>query len=276
MLSNWYKNNDGTITGEISGSTAFEEGELVTTSKIDGPATKDTVVTTVSGSRYFLDQNVGKKPFFLFGAPKGKAAEPPAPAPTPAPVAAKKPVAKAPVAAKKPVAKATAPATPAPKPAGFNFFGGAAKPAAPKAAPAVQKTVTMKKPVAKAPAPAPATPKKPAGFNMFGGAAKPKAAAPAVQKTVAVQKPAAAQRRGTVTLGSAQAKSIAKKAAPVKNDGIPVLKNWKQEADGAITGNITNSKVFRNGQKITTSPVPKGAKAGSVVTTSSGSKYRLG
>lgn len=61
----------------------------------------------------------------------------------------------------------------------------------------------------------------------------------------------------------------------VKNDGIPVLRNWKQEADGSLTGSISNSKVFRVGQKITTSPVRKGAKAGSIVTTSSGSKYRL-
>jgi hypothetical protein len=151
--------------------------------------------------------------------------------------------------------------TPAPaKTAGFNFFGGADKPAPKKAA---------------APVPAPAS--KPAGFNFFGGAAKPaakKAAAPAVKKTTTIKNPTA--RRGTIALGSQQAKAVKKAAAtPTKNDGIPVLKNWRQEGDGAITGNISNSKVFRVGQKITTSPVPKGAKSGNVVTTSSGSKYRL-
>lgn len=72
----------------------------------------------------------------------------------------------------------------------------------------------------------------------------------------------------------------AKKSSPVnnrrlKNDGIPILTNWKQKADGCIVGNVSDSKMFRNGEKITTSPVKKGAKAGTVVVTKSGSKYRL-
>jgi len=96
---------------------------------------------------------------------------------------------------------------------------------------------------------------------------------PAVKKTAAgktasLGKPAAGNKFG----GAAARKSV---TAAKKNDGIPVLTNWKQEADGSLTGSISNSKVFRVGQKITTSPVRKGAKAGSVVTTSSGSKYRL-
>ena len=193
----------------------------------------------------------GQKPFFNFGA-KPKTAEPV----KPAAAVAQKPK---PVVAKKVVAKKSV-STPAPapapeKPAPFNIFGGAPKPAPKEAEPT--------------PAPAP----KPA-FSFFGGAAKP--AAPAVQKTTTIKK-AAPARRGTISLGSPQAKETQQKAAstPTKNDGIPVLKNWSQEADGAITGNISNSKVFRVNQKITTSPVPKGAKAGSVVTTSSGSKYRL-
>lgn len=114
----------------------------------------------------------------------------------------------------------------------------------------------------------------------------------AVQKTAPAKKNMPIMRRGTISLGSSvasQTKPAAKPAAnkfggmakpavgaaAAKNDGIPVLSNWKQEADGSITGNISNSKVFRKGQKITTSPVRKGAKAGTVVTTSSGSKYRL-
>jgi len=200
----------------------------------------------------------GQKPFFKFGA-KPKQAETAKPAATvalkPKPVVAKKSVAKKSVAKKSVSTPPPAP-TPAPaKPASFNFFGGAAKPAP--------------KEVEPTPSPAP----KPA-FSLFGGAAKP--AAPAVQKTTTIKKPAPV-RRGTITLGSPQAKATQQKAAstPVKNDGIPVLKNWSQEADGSVTGNISNSKVFRVGQKITTSPVPKGAKPGSVVTTSSGSKYRL-
>jgi hypothetical protein len=43
---------------------------------------------------------------------------------------------------------------------------------------------------------------------------------------------------------------------------------------GSITGVISNSKDFRTGTKITTSPV-KGAEAGKIVTTASGSQYKL-
>ena len=60
----------------------------------------------------------------------------------------------------------------------------------------------------------------------------------------------------------------------ITNDGIPLLTNWKQNKDGSITGKISNSSVFRTGQKIVTSPAKKGVKKG-VVTTNSGSKYRL-
>jgi hypothetical protein len=59
-------------------------------------------------------------------------------------------------------------------------------------------------------------------------------------------------------------------------EGKPSLSMWTQNPDGSITGFISNSKDFRTGTKITTSPVKKGAKAGTVVTTGSGSKYRLG
>merc|ERR1711862_370368 len=64
-----------------------------------------------------------------------------------------------------------------------------------------------------------------------------------------------------------------KKAAPAPD--IPSISRFVQNADGSITGRVTNSKTFRNGTEITTSPVKKGAKAGMVVTTLSGSKYLL-
>jgi len=65
-----------------------------------------------------------------------------------------------------------------------------------------------------------------------------------------------------------------KKAAPVVG-GIPVLSRWRQNKDGSLTGYVSNSSSFRTGTRITTSPVPKGAKGGSVVRTGSGSRYRL-
>ena len=69
-------------------------------------------------------------------------------------------------------------------------------------------------------------------------------------------------------------KPAAKKAAAPK-DNIPVLSRFKQERDGSITGIVSNSKDFRAGTRITTSSIKGNAVAGTVVTTGSGSKYRL-
>lgn len=54
-LTRWRKNGDGSITGLISGSNIFSDGDRVTTSPISkGKIEKFEVVTTGSGSRYFL------------------------------------------------------------------------------------------------------------------------------------------------------------------------------------------------------------------------------
>jgi len=56
---------------------------------------------------------------------------------------------------------------------------------------------------------------------------------------------------------------------------VPILSSWKENADGSITGRISNSANFRAGEKITTSAVRMGAKAGSTVVTKSKLKYLL-
>ena len=54
-MSRWRKNGDGSVSGIISGSPSFRDGERVTTSPIKrGKIAKFEVVTTGSGSRYFL------------------------------------------------------------------------------------------------------------------------------------------------------------------------------------------------------------------------------
>jgi len=56
LVSRWQMNRDGSITGLISGSPNFKEGERVTTSMIvNGRIESGEVVTTGSGSRYFLE-----------------------------------------------------------------------------------------------------------------------------------------------------------------------------------------------------------------------------
>jgi len=55
FLMEWKKNRDGTITGFISGSPSFADGERITTSKIANGALKSgEIVETGSGSKYFL------------------------------------------------------------------------------------------------------------------------------------------------------------------------------------------------------------------------------
>jgi len=166
-----------------------------------------------------------------------------------------------------PVAPVVVEKKPVQKSQGFNFFGSP-----PKKEPTPE-------PVEIKPAP-----KKAPAFSFFGGAspkkAAPKAAAPVklAAPKKAVAKKAVAKKavpKKAVVKKTAPKKAVAKKAAPIK-DTIPVVSKFSQGADGSITGIVSNSKNFRAGTKITTSPVKRGAKSGDVVTTSSGSKYRLG
>jgi len=55
IMNQWRQNADGSITGRISGSPNFSERESVTTSPIKGTPSGNTVVTTISGSNYYLE-----------------------------------------------------------------------------------------------------------------------------------------------------------------------------------------------------------------------------
>merc|ERR1711957_248882 len=55
VISNWKKERDGGISGRIFGSPQFEEGEFVSTSPITSEAAGGALVTTESGSKYFLE-----------------------------------------------------------------------------------------------------------------------------------------------------------------------------------------------------------------------------
>ena len=177
-------------------------------------------------------------------------------------------------APKKPAEK---PAAPAKKSPTFSLFGGAspskpvvtpepAKPVAKKASGGFSFGIgAPKKEAPKVEVEAPKTAKKSPTFSLFGGGASP--SKPIVTPEPA--KPVAKKASGGFSFGGAP-----KKAAPVA-DNIPIVGKFRQNRDGSITGIVRNSKNFSNGTEITTSPVGRGAKAGDVVTTSSGSKYRL-
>jgi hypothetical protein len=58
--------------------------------------------------------------------------------------------------------------------------------------------------------------------------------------------------------------------------GVPSIGRWKQNKDKSITGFISGSPAFPDGENITTSPIAKGiVKPGEVVVTSSGTRYLL-
>jgi hypothetical protein len=61
-----------------------------------------------------------------------------------------------------------------------------------------------------------------------------------------------------------------------QSTNIPLLSLWTQNEDGTISGMIDNSNNFNAGVIITTSPVLDRVRAGTIVTTVSGSRYQLG
>ena len=128
----------------------------------------------------------------------------------------------------------------------------------------------------KAPEPVVETRKPSPTFSLFGAGGSPakKASPPAPVVEKKQQSKAPAPSFGFFGGGSAAPKKTAPKKVAVA-DNIPVLSRFSQAADGSLTGIVSNSPNFRSGTRITTSPVPKGAKAGTVVKTSSGSQYRL-
>merc|ERR1712160_207522 len=137
-----------------------------------------------------------------------------------------------------PVAKPS----PAPKKNIFSFLGGDS--AASKKTPvkAAKKSSVKKAPV-----------KKSGTISLFGGSNK---------KSQTEKKVAPVKKSGTISLFGASKKSkpLTKVNKVAPKDNIPVLKKWKQAS---------------NGEVITTSPVRQKGKKGAVVTTGSGSKYRL-
>jgi len=63
-------------------------------------------------------------------------------------------------------------------------------------------------------------------------------------------------------------------AAALAPKGVPTMTKWRQNKDGSVTGLISGSSAFPNGESITTSPITtKDPSTDSVVTTVSGSRY---
>mmetsp|Transcript_23756 Transcript_23756/g.41679 ORF Transcript_23756/g.41679 Transcript_23756/m.41679 type:complete len:224 (+) Transcript_23756:702-1373(+) len=64
---------------------------------------------------------------------------------------------------------------------------------------------------------------------------------------------------------------------PSAPKGVPTVSNWKLNGDGSISGRISGSPNFRDGENVTTSQIAQGRiEVGAVVKTGSGSRYFLG
>ena len=89
-----------------------------------------------------------------------------------------------------------------------------------------------------------------------------------------------AKRGATISLGIFNFGQNAKddtpkvdRAAPNVPKGVPTLAKWKQNSDGSITGTISQSSSFKDGESITTSPLKTKEPLGnSIVVTVSGSR----
>jgi len=82
----------------------------------------------------------------------------------------------------------------------------------------------------------------------------------------------------TLKVAKSPTLKVAKKSsAPQAPNGVPTISGWRLNGDGSVSGKITGSPNFRNGETVTTSPISKGRiEKGSVVQTGSGSRYFLG
>ena len=80
----------------------------------------------------------------------------------------------------------------------------------------------------------------------------------------------------TTTPQNAVAGSPAKPSVSTAPRGVPTINKWKLNSDNTISGFISGSSSFKDGEPVTTSPITGSASSGSVVQTKSKSNYFLG
>ena len=270
-LTKWYQNNDGSITGLISGSNGFAQGESITTSPVPTNPSKESVVSTVSGSKYFLDGKPSSAPWFnLFGG--AKKTEP---------------------STQNKVSSANAAATAAGKrkqAAEEKKAAVEAKKSEVEAAKRARQELAEKKKAELEAKKAEAKQQKEALVaaqreKAIAAKQQKKAPSPPAKKKVDPKAAGllAKKKGGTISLkplakpspGFVGKKTGSKGAKPPP--GVPVINKFKANRDGSISGLIYGSKSFNEGERVTTSKLAPNQKVegGNVVTTVSGSKYFL-
>jgi hypothetical protein len=100
-----------------------------------------------------------------------------------------------------------------------------------------------------------------------------KAAQQAKQEKVVQQaKPGATIRLFDFFAGREEEEEVGKSSSVESPKGIPVLSKWRKNLDGSVSGIISGSKTFADGEAITTSPLKGEPVAGSVAVTQTGSR----
>ena len=242
VISKWKQARDGSITGVITGSAAFSDGDPVTTSPIKGTAVGGAVVTTTSGSKYYLAGGNA-----TFRAPDEAKAAANARAEARERAAAEKAAAAKKLAddkaAKDREAQAAKTAASAAKADALARQKEATEKAKrDKQAESKRATLTVA-PLTRSPT-----------ISLFGlGGKEPELAS--------VPPPPRGQQ---------------KPAQPIAPKGVPTISGWKLNREGCVSGRISGSSNFRDGEQVTTSPIAQGRiESGSTVKTGSGSKYFL-
>lgn len=95
------------------------------------------------------------------------------------------------------------------------------------------------------------------------------------EKTLSKAKRGATISLGMFNFGNNVKDEIPKLDNAIQNvpKGVPILTKWRQNSDGSITGTISQSSSFRDGESITTSPLKtKEPLSNSLVVTLSGSR----
>jgi len=242
VISKWKQARDGSITGVITGSAAFSDGDPVTTSPIKGTAVGGAVVTTTSGSKYYLAGGNA-----TFRAPDEAKAAANARAEARERAAAEKAAAAKKLADDKAARDREAQAAKTAASAAKADALARQKEATEKAkrdkqAESKRATLTVA-PLTRSPT-----------ISLFGlGGKEPEPAS--------VPAPPRGQQ---------------KPAQPIAPKGVPTISGWKLNREGCISGRISGSSNFREGEQVTTSPIAQGRiESGSTVKTGSGSKYFL-
>ena len=237
-LSKWKQNGNGSISGLISGSSAYKDGEKITTSAITTSAEGGTVVQTKSGSKYFLEPKaVGGIGLFGIGSPASSASTSTNSSTSSgvSDLAAKRKAQQEEAARKREAIVAAANER--------RRQAEEKKKQAIEAAVAKRKQQQLAKGLESESKPTKGT--QPSrtfslGFLNFGGQDK----------------------------DSSSNDSISTSAPR----GVPTLTKWRKNRDGSISGSISGSPAFKEGEFVTTSPISGNVVDGAVVTTSSGSR----